>query len=373
MTTISLRRAAHWHRPLMLFVAAMAVLTVIAAVGVVADPRVLTGVPIWLKPLKFSVSFVLYATTLAWMLSLLPRRNRIAEWAATVVVAMGMVEMAIIVGQVLRGTASHYNETTPLNAALWQLMGMAIMVLFAAHFVIGVMVLRGSTVDRAARYGVGLGIGLSMLGMLVAMPMVLPGQDPGIEGIAGAHSVGVPDGGPGLPLIGWSTTGGDLRIGHFVGLHALQAMPLLAMLLNRVLGNRSDERIRARLMLVAGAAYGALTLLVTWQALRGQPLLRPDALTLAVAAALLLGTVAAAGLVLTRRAGTDAHLTFARSAAAGTGPLPAPLETEGSSPITARSAAADTGLATTDSAAADSGGLVTAHSAAADAGPRRLG
>lgn len=297
--TSSLRRAAHWHRPLMLFVAAMAVLTVVAAVGVFADPRVLTGVPIWLKPLKFAISFVLYGTTLAWMLSLLPRRSRTAERAATVVVAMGVVEMVIIVGQVLRGTTSHFNESTPLNAALWQVMGAAVMVLFTGHLVLGVAVLRGRIVDRAARSAVGWGLGLTLLGMAAAIPMVA-GADTGIEGVAGAHSVGVADGGPGLPLVGWSTTGGDLRIGHFVGLHALQALPILAMLLSRW-GGRLDEATRVRLLVVAGTAYGSLTVLLTWQALRGQPLLRPDALTLGVAALLLAGTATAAGLVLARR------------------------------------------------------------------------
>ncbi|MFE9657340.1 hypothetical protein [Micromonospora sp. NPDC006431] len=298
--TTTMRRAAHWHRPLMLFVAAMAVLALVSAVGIVADSRVLTGVPIWLKPFKFSVSFVLYGTTLAWMLSLLPRRSRVAEWAGTVIVATGVVEMAIIVGQVLRGTTSHFNGTTPLNGILFSLMGAAIMVLFVAHLVIGIVVLRQPIADRVGKYAVGLGLGLTLLGMLVAIPMVLPSQDSGIEGISGAHSVGVPDGGPGLPLVGWSTTGGDLRIGHFVGMHALQALPLLAILLRRFLG-RLDERTQARLLMVAGGAYGALTMLFTWQALRGQPLLRPDALTLAAVAALLVATAAAAGAVLARR------------------------------------------------------------------------
>ncbi|MGY0003690.1 hypothetical protein [Micromonospora sp. I033] len=297
MTTV-LNRAARWHRPLMLFVAAMAVLTVVAAVGVVADPRVLTGAPIWLKPLKFAISFVLYGTTLAWMLTLLPRRSRVAEWAATVIVAMSVVEMAIIVTQVLRGTTSHYNGTTPLNAALFSAMGAAIMVLFVAQLVIGIVALLRPGADRVAGYAVRLGLGLSLLGMLVAIPMVTRTPESASEEISGAHSVGVADGGPGLPLVGWSTTGGDLRIGHFVGLHALQALPLLAILLNRFLGARLDERTRARLVLVAGAAYGAATLLLTWQALRGQPLLRPDALTLAVAAALVVATATAAGTVL---------------------------------------------------------------------------
>ncbi|MGN9809281.1 hypothetical protein ACTMSW_07970 [Micromonospora sp. BQ11] len=299
--TTALHRAPHWHRPLMVFVSAMAVLAVVTAVGIVADPRVLTGVPVWLKPFKFAVSFVVYGVTLAWMLSLLPRRSRIAEWAGTVIVAMSVAEMVVIVAQVLRGTTSHYNTTTALNSALWDVMGASIMVLFVAHLVIGIVVLSQRLADRVVAYAVGLGIGLTLLGMLAAVPMVLPGQAPGIEGVSGAHSVGVPDGGSGLPLVGWSTTGGDLRIGHFVGLHALQALPILAILLSRFLGTRLDERDRVRLLVVAGVAYGVLTMLLTWQALRGQPLLRPDATTLVAGAALVLATATAVGVVVARR------------------------------------------------------------------------
>ncbi|WP_433124621.1 hypothetical protein ACQPWW_20015 [Micromonospora sp. CA-240977] len=295
-----LRRATHWNRPLMLLVAAMTVLTVVAAVGILVDARVLTGAPIWLKPLKFGVSFVLYGATLAWMLSLLPRRSRAVEGAVIVIVAVAVVENAIIVAQVLRGQTSHFNDSTPLNTALFASMGAAIMLLFFAHLVIGVVVLIQRIPDRVAATAVGWGLGLSLLGMLAAVPMALPMQDPGIEGIGGAHSVGVPDGGPGLPVLGWSTTGGDLRIGHFVGLHALQALPILAILLSRF-ATRLDERTRARLLVVAGSAYGVLTVLLTWQALRGQPLLRPDAGTLIAVTALVVATATAGGLVLARR------------------------------------------------------------------------
>ncbi|MDO3685631.1 hypothetical protein [Micromonospora sp. C28ISP2-4] len=300
MTTLR-NRAAGWHRPLMLLVSAMAVLTVVAAVGVVADPRVLTGAPIWLKPLKFAISFVLYGVTLAWMLSLLPRRSRAAERAATVIVAMSVVEMAVIVAQVLRGTTSHFNGTTTLNAVLFDVMGVAITVLFAAQFVLAVVLARRSLPDRAGGYAVRLGLAVSLLGMLVAFPMVAQSPAGAPAGISGAHSVGVPDGGPGLPLLGWSTTGGDLRVGHFVGMHALQALPLLAILLDRFLGARLDELTRARLVLVGAAAYAGLTLLLTAQALRGQPLLAPDALTLAAAGVLVVATATATTLVLGRR------------------------------------------------------------------------
>ena len=293
-------RAAGRHRPLMVLSVAAAVLAVVTAVGVVVDGRVLTGVPIWLKPFKFSVSFVLYAATLAWMLAQLPRRSRVAEWSAGVVVAVALVEMVVIVGQVLRGTTSHYNETTALNAALWQVMGMAIMVLFVAHVVVAVVLLVRRARDRATTWAVGLGLGLSALGMLVAFPMVRP-EGTGAEGIAGAHSVGVPDGGPGLPILGWSTTGGDLRIGHFVGLHAMQALPILAFLLRRYLDRWLDERSRVGLLVVAGAGYGVLTVLLTWQALRGQPLLRPDLTTLTALAALAAATTVAVVAVVARR------------------------------------------------------------------------
>ncbi|MGA4727751.1 hypothetical protein ACPB67_10060 [Micromonospora taraxaci] len=298
--TIDLRRVARWHRPLMIFVSVMAVLAAVCAVGILVDQRVLTGAPIWLKPFKFAVSFVLYGATLAWMLTLLPRRSRAAEWAATVVVAMAVIEMVVIVAQVIRGQTSHFNGTSPLNGALFSVMGAAIMVLFLAHLLIGIVLLIRRIPDRAAATAVGWGLGLSLLGMLAAIPMVLPMQEPGIDGISGAHSVGVVDGGSGLPVVGWSTTGGDLRIGHFVGLHALQALPILAILLSRF-ATRLDERTRVRLLVVAGAAYGVLTVLLTWQALRGQPLLRPDGLTLVAVAALVVATATAAGLVLARR------------------------------------------------------------------------
>lgn len=284
----------------MVLVGAMAVLAVVATAGILVDPRVLIGVPIWLKPLKFAVSFVLYGTTLAWMLSLLPRRSRVAEGAVTVIVAVAVIEMAVIVGQVVRGQASHFNDSTPLNTALFATMGVAIMVLFLAHLVLGIVVLIRRIPDRVAATAVRWGLGLSLLGMLAAVPMALPTRDPGIDGISGAHSVGVPDGGPGLPVLGWSTTGGDVRVGHFVGLHALQALPILAILLSRF-ATRLDDRTRARLLVVAGGAYGVLTVLLTWQALRGQPLLRPDAGTLAALATLLLAAATATGLVLARR------------------------------------------------------------------------
>ena len=97
--------------------------------------------------------------------------------------------------------------------------------------------------------------------------------------IIGAHTVGAPDGGPGLPGTGWSVEHGDLRVPHFIGLHALQVLPVIALLLWR---RRIEDRRRARLIVVAGSSYAVLFLILIWQALRGQALVSPDALTLSV-------------------------------------------------------------------------------------------
>jgi hypothetical protein len=96
----------------------------------------------------------------------------------------------------------------------------------------------------------------------------------------------VPDGGPGLPLLGWSTVGGDLRIGHFLGLHAMQVLPLLGFALTRPWAARRWSRDRrVQFVWLGGAAYLGLTATATWQALRGQSIVAPDGLTLVVAAA----------------------------------------------------------------------------------------
>ncbi|MET7802480.1 hypothetical protein ABZS78_39050, partial [Streptomyces decoyicus] len=102
------------------------------------------------------------------------------------------------------------------------------------------------------------------------------------------------DGGPSMPLTGWSTTGGDLRIPHFVGMHALQLLPLLVMVLTALaprFARLADDRVRARLVLLASGVYAATFALVLWQALRGQPLIQPDGVTLRVAGLILVAAI----------------------------------------------------------------------------------
>ena len=298
-----------WHRPLCWFAAAMVGLAVVSAVGYFVDDRILVGVPIWAKPLKFSVSFALYSISLAWMVSRFarPRRRRIAWWTGTVLVGASSLEMVAIVGQVIRGEQSHFNDSTPFNHAVFLSMGGLVSVIFTATIAIAVMLTRDSpTADRAATWAVRLGLALSVAGMSVGFLILRPTDAQLAQGadapIRGAHSVGVIDGGPSLPLLGWSTTGGDLRIPHFVGMHALQILPLLAIALTLIpAARRLHERIRVRIVLLAAFAYTGLLALTLWQALRGQPVTAPDSLTIAGFTGLVvLVAVAGLGIVRTR-------------------------------------------------------------------------
>ena len=290
-----------WHRPLLGLAAAMLVLVVVCLVGLLVDPRTLLGVNVWEKPLKFAISTAIYAVTWAWLIGQLERFRRVAWWAGTVIAGLLAIELVIITGAAVAGITSHFNVSTPLAAVLWSVMAASISTLWVATFVVSVILFRNSLGDRARSLAIRAGALIALVGMGLAFLMTGPTaqQLDDWQGIAGAHTVGVADGGPGLPLLGWSTVAGDLRIPHFVGMHALQLIPLALILIElasrRVAVLRSVD-VRYRLVAIISATYVAVLAVLTWQALRGQSIVQPDAATLAAAlaiAALALAAIAA--------------------------------------------------------------------------------
>ena len=308
--SVTLRGALGWHRPLMVLAVAMAALSVVGLVGLVADDRVLTGLPIWAKPTKFALSTLIYAVTWAWLVALVrEHRPGAARWthrAGTVAAVLLGVELVIIVLQVVRGTTSHFNRTTALNSTLFTIMAVSIVAVWLASLYAAAQLHRVRGLDPARGRAVRAGALLAVVGMGLGVLMTLPGiaGPTAAAGITGAHTVGLADGGAGLPLLGWSTEAGDLRIPHFVGMHALQVLPLvllgLELLAARVAVLRSVD-VRAGLVGVAAATYAGLLAVVTWQALRGQSLVSPDAATLAVIGAVLVGAALGVVVVLRRR------------------------------------------------------------------------
>lgn len=295
------------HRPLRLLAWLMVASTLACLVGTAVDDRQLLGLNAWDKPLKFSVSVLIYAVTWSWLIDRLQRFRRLAWWAGTVA-TLGLVgEMVVIIGQTVRGQASHFNVATPLDITLWSAMATMIAAVWVASLVVCALLFRSPSSDPARVWAIRGGALLSVVGMALGLLMVSPtpaqlASDP-ME-VVGAHTVGLADGGPGLPVLGWSTVGGDLRIPHFIGMHALQALPILLIvleLLSRRVVVLADPVVRRRLVQVVGAAYAALVGLVTWQALRGQSVVHPDGWTLLAGAALVVATLSTAALALRGR------------------------------------------------------------------------
>lgn len=238
------------------------------------------------------MSISVYCATLAWLLTLVQGRRRLvrtAAWATALALAL---ELALIVLQAARGQASHYNISTPFDAAVFQVMGATLPAIYGAAVVTAALLTRQRGLPAVLASGIRGSLIVCLLGMAQGSRMIGNGENAG-PGMIGAHSVGGLDGGPGLPVTGWSTEHGDLRVAHFVGLHALQLLPVLAWLLQRYVG-RLNVRTQVRLVRLATVACAGVVTLLTWQAERGLPLLGPDAPVLAAAG---LGTGLLAAMV----------------------------------------------------------------------------
>ena len=295
-----------WHRPLLVLAAAMGVLVVVCLVGLVVDPRESLGVNVWEKPLKFAISTAVYAVTWSWLIGQLQRFQRLAWWAGTISAILLLIELVIITGAAAAGITSHFNVSTPFNTVLWSIMAASIGTLWVATFMVSIILFRNSLGDRARTLAIRAGALIALAGMALAFLMTGPtaAQLDDWQGIAGAHTVGLADGGPGLPLLGWSTVAGDLRIPHFIGMHALQAIPLALILIElaaRRIAVLRDVDVRYRLVAIVSAAYVAVLAVLTWQALRGQSIVAPDAATATATLVIAALALAAAAVVLLQR------------------------------------------------------------------------
>ncbi|MER7702559.1 hypothetical protein ABTX81_06650 [Kitasatospora sp. NPDC097605] len=294
------RRAWTVNRPLAGTAALMALMLVIALVGLIADSRSITGQPAWAKPARFALSIGIYTLTLLWLLTFVRGHERAVRLVSRVTAVSLTVEMALIAAAAASGTTSHFNFGTATATAVWMTMAAFIVATWAMALATVVLLLRQRVLPPVFAWGLRLGTGVSALGMAVAFLMTMPtsqqraaaAKGHGLP-IVGAHTVGLADGGPGLPVTDWSTLGGDLRIPHFAGLHALQVLPLIGFLLATRPSGLSDGR-RVALMWITALAYLGLVLTLTWQALRSQPVTAPDTVTVTTLLALFAVTGTAA-------------------------------------------------------------------------------
>lgn len=220
--------------------AALLVSLAVCAALLVLDPRALdNGDPVWLKPIRFSLAFAVHLLTMVWLAHLgrgvdepLHRAFAAGLWLQ---IAAAVVEWLCIAVQAARGMHSHFNYATSFDHAVFTVMGWGTAVLLAGMVACAWGVERSHPHPVLRRLLLGAQA-MAVLGALAGVLMVMPTAeqrallDQGQRlawiggttvGVSSCHS---------LPLFHWDLDAGDWRAVHFVGLHALQALPLLGWL-----------------------------------------------------------------------------------------------------------------------------------------------
>ena len=231
-------------------------------IAMMVDPRTVNDVSGWIKPTKFFVSLALYFATLAWYFGYLPATaqrsyaGRFVIWAAIIA---GALEMMWMIAAATNGVPSHFNRAAIWNMA-YSAAGVGAVTLMIAVLVQGVLLAR----DRVVRIAPAFRLSLVLAAVIsfaatvfIAMTMA-SGNGHWIGGVRS-------DAG-GLPLLGWSRAGGDLRVAHFWALHAHQLIPLAGWLVVR-----TGMRWQRSAVLAFTVVYVGLIAFTFVQALQGEP------------------------------------------------------------------------------------------------------
>lgn len=237
--------------------------TLLCLVGWMIDDRMIMGINAWVKPLKFMISGGIYIATVGYLLSLYPYSARKTKIIDNVVAWTLVVEILIICMQAARGVQSHYNTTTAFDGILFAIMGLfiGINVVVMALFIFDSIRLK-MKVARTMQYAILMGWLVVFFGSWVGGQMI---QQLG-------HNVGVADGGDGLPILNWSTIAGDLRVAHFFGLHGIQIIPLVALLITK--GTKWTSRHQTLIVVLFGILYMGWVAFTLYQAKQGIALLK---------------------------------------------------------------------------------------------------
>jgi hypothetical protein len=224
--------ATYDQRPLAWGVAGLLLALMLPSLTALAlDERLIAGTSLWWKPFHFQLSLILHFATIALLLPLVSdawRGSRTVRWPVLAGATGTAVEILYIMLQAARGRASHFNQDTPLEAAAYIVMGVGAVSIVAASFAVGIALWRSPPVAGATGVQTGGALGL-ILGSVLTL--VLAGYMSGL----GSHLVGGPQtDAHGLPILGWATRGGDLRVSHFAATHLMQALPLVGLLADRL-------------------------------------------------------------------------------------------------------------------------------------------
>jgi hypothetical protein len=232
------------------------------------DSRTLNDIAIWTKPLKFHVSAAIHLATFAFIAAVLPVKQQIAKWliaVAFVSTAATLFEVYLIDMQAMRGVHSHFNYSTQSDIKIYQMMGVAAVVLSLPALILGLVcwfLPTSNTLTPGLKLGAALGLTFGFI-----LTLLIAGY---MSSLPTGHWVNAPttDSG-GLPIVGWTHLGGDLRVPHFFATHIMQVLPLFGWVLDKTFKNQKKKVLM--LVTTASIVWISITLGTLFQALKGQP------------------------------------------------------------------------------------------------------
>ena len=208
------------------------------------------GINAYIKPFKFALSTFLYSWTMAWFIGYLSNFNpTLFNWI--IIITLGF-EIFYIALQASKGETSHFNVSTPTKSFLFSMMAVMATIATLATAYIAVLFF-GNTVSELPNYY----LWSIRLGLIIFVIFSFEGF---VMGSKMTHTIGALDGSQGIPILNWSFTYGDLRIAHFIGMHALQIIPLLSFYLLK----------NTKLTVGLGILYFGLAVFTLVQALQGK-------------------------------------------------------------------------------------------------------
>jgi hypothetical protein len=213
------------------------------------------GVSAWLKPFKFFLSTTIFVWSMGWYLQYFDNAPSVIWYSWGMIILLNF-ENIYIFYQASQGELSHFNLSTPFKATMFSMMAAAAASISFWTAYIGFQFFSDNVADLPDAYlwGIRTGILIFFIFSLQGFAM----------GARSSHTVGGADGSEGLPIVNWSKKYGDLRIAHFLGMHALQILPLLAFYVLK----------SSRMVIIAAIFYAIVTAGVFIQALQGKPLIR---------------------------------------------------------------------------------------------------
>ncbi len=248
-----LSRLRQRNQPLFWFGLFNIVTGVVCLILMQLDDRQVLNVSRWLKPMKFYFSVGIMILTMGWLLPYMDNARKIRRFTILLIITM-FFENGLILLQAIRGTTSHFNNKNTTDSMIFTFMGIFIMVFIVTciRICIAFFKQRSFSIPEPYIWGIRLGLLFFVIfsiegGMMLSMMK---------------HTVGGPDGSPGIPVLNWSKQYGDLRIAHFAGIHALQLLPLLGFYVTKT---------KKQIVVVSLIYFAAVTALFI-QALIGIPL-----------------------------------------------------------------------------------------------------